>query len=551
MTVDTYKRRRETLRQEFSTYRDHFWDIAQHFRPRRGFHLKGMKVDGKKRHMAIVNGTPLRVSKNAQSGLQAGITSPSRPWKKLGPRSTKANDIPGAKEFYAEVDRQMDFILGKSNFYRATHTAYADFVDFGPGAIQIDEDDEDVIRCQVHPIGSWVGACNARGRVDVFYRDYTPRGSELVEQFGEEKIPKPLMQKIRLNPMKKIDLFNAIEPNPYYVKGQDAIGLASFPYVSVFWVRGHDEKFLDIRGYHEFPVMVFRFAKSEDVDAYGYGPGTDGLGDAKGLQSLERKEYVGLDKMVAPPLQAPLSMKQKGVSQVPNKVNYVDGEQRITSLYDLNLPLQYVQSKEAQCERRLSEAFFEDLFLMITRDVQRQTTAREIDERHEEKLVMLGPVLESLNDELLDPAIDRIIGVMRRANRMPQAPPDLLGEEFKTEYISILAQAQRAIQTIPIEQGINFATAAAGAGFPDILDRIDIDDTVEAYFDRIGYPPEGIRALKDAQAMREQRAADAAQERNLAMAAEGASAASDAVGAAGAAQQIQPNVLQQLLAGQQ
>ena len=48
---------------------------------------------------------------------------------------------------------------------------------------------------------------------------------------------------------------------------------------------------------------------------------------------------------------------------------------------------------------------------------RRQITAREIEERHEEKLLMLGPVLERLNDELLRPLIDRTFNIMVRLSQ--------------------------------------------------------------------------------------------------------------------------------------
>jgi len=52
-------------------------------------------------------------------------------------------------------------------------------------------------------------------------------------------------------------------------------------------------------------------------------------------------------------------------------------------------------------ENRIERSFYVDLFLMLANSDRRQITAREIEERHEEKMLMLGPVLQRLNDELL------------------------------------------------------------------------------------------------------------------------------------------------------
>lgn len=550
-TIDRFVKRRRSLRNTYSSYQEHHAEIMDQFRPRRGLYIRSSDsslnsspVDGRKRHQAIINSTVTRAAKNAQSGLQAGVTSPSRPWKRLGPEDQDLLEIPGAREAFDELDKAMDFVLSNSNFYRSTHTAYGDFVLPGIAALQIDEHERDVIRCQVHPIGSFVAQANADGKIDVFYRDYRVTGHELMQKFGNA-IPRELQSQITEDPYKTRDLHNAIEPNPFYVEGRPAIGLASFPYVSVWWIKGYERDFIKVHGYHEFPVMVFRFATSELGDTYGEGPGTDALGEAKQLQHQENMKLKGLDKMIEPPLQAPSSLRQSGVSLIPGHVTYHDGASKVESIYNLNLPLADLRNDIMECERRISELFFEDLFLMITQGVSRQITAREVEERHEEKLIMLGPVLESIHDELLDPAIDRVLGIMRRRGLWPEFPEELAGVDIKVEYTSILAQAQRAVQTITIEQGANFVGASAQL-MPEVLDRIDSDGMVDEYFERIGFPGRAIRSVREAAKIREQRAAAQAQQSQMDQAAQVAAVGKDA---AVAKEMIQPNILQQVLRG--
>jgi len=530
--VNRFTKRRTTLRNDFSSWKSHFQEIADNFRPRRGFFLgqntgNSNVITGAKKHRAIINSTVMRASKNAQSGLQAGVTSPSRPWKRIGPDDPELNEVEGAAEFHSELDRRMDLVLAKSNFYQATHTAYADFVDFGPAAVQIDEHPEEVIRCAVHPIGSWVAAKNADGHVDVFYRDYKVTGYELVDRFGEDAIEQELLEQIKRNPYARHDLYNAIEPNPFWQDGVPSIGMAAFRYISVWWIGGRQREFVKQHGYHEFPIMVFRFYQSDTSDVYGASPGMDALGDAKQLQHQERTKLEAMDQMVKPALQAPTALKSAGVLTVPGKINYHDSQQKVEPLFQVNLPLQYVLQDIQEIQHRISQAFFEDLFLMITKNVSRQITAREVEERHEEKLIMLGPVLEAISDDFLDPAIDRILAIMRRAKMWPEAPADLLGHEFKVEYTSILAQAQRAVQTIAIEQGYNFVRAVMET-HPEIGDRVDADGMADAYFDRIGFPPEAVRSVTDSDALRQQRAQAQQVQQALTMAGEAASAAKDA-----------------------
>jgi len=46
----------------------------------------------------------------------------------------------------------------------------------------------------------------------------------------------------------------------------------------------------------------------------------------------------------------------------------------------------------AEVQGRVKEAFYANLFLMLAESDRREITAREIDERREEKMLMLGPV---------------------------------------------------------------------------------------------------------------------------------------------------------------
>ncbi len=553
-TVKSFEEQRSELKRQFdSDYRTHCSEIFQFFNPRRGQYLirpEGSSsthgpISGRKMHEKVVNSATLLSAKNAASGLQAGVTTPSRPWKKVGPTRPDMNRVAGVAEYYDEVDRGVDSVFAQSNFYRATQTAYQDYVTVGFAALQIDEHEEDVIRCQVHPIGSWFAAPNGDGKIDVFFRDYNPTGHEMLSKFREDELPTELLNNLKKGRFKRIKLRNAITPNPFYRADVATIGLASFPYVSVWWCNGYEKVFIRTHGYHEFPVQVFRMYQAETGDAYGHGIGFDALPDAKQLMFHEDQSSEAVDKMVTPPFQAPTSLKLGGVSLVRGKVTYHDGPGKIEPLYNVNLPVQYVDAKVLRLEQRISQHFFEDLFLMITQSVNRQVTAREIQERHEEKLIMLGPLLESLNAELLDPAIERVIAIMRRANRLPQAPPALVGEPFKIEYISILAQAQRAVKTIAIEQGVNFVSASANAGWPEGLDKINIDPVVDEYLAHIGFPAKAIRPDDEVEARRAAREQMAQQERAVAMAAEAAPAAA---AAAQASEQIRPNVLETLLA---
>jgi hypothetical protein len=179
---------------------------------------------------------------------------------------------------------------------------------------------------------------------------------------------------------------------------------------------------------------------------------------------------------------------------------------------------------------RISRAFHEDLFLLLAQSDRRQITAREVQEKHEEKLIMLGPVLERLQDELLDPLIDRTFNMALRAGILPPPPQELEGTELQVEYVSILAQAQRAVGLASIDRLLNTAVGFAQAK-PGILDNIDEDAVAREYHDALGVPQRILHDEKTVEQIREQKAQQQRMAQAAAMAETGASAAKDAAAA--------------------
>jgi len=134
----------------------------------------------------------------------------------------------------------------------------------------------------------------------------------------------------------------------------------------------------------------------------------------------------------------------------------------------------------------------------------------EIAERKEEKLLALGPVLENIYTGQLEPVIDRTYEVLENRGLLPPPPPELQGTELKIEYISMLAQAQKAISTGSIERLFSFAGNLAAVN-PSVLDKIDMDEGVDIYGDLLGAPPSILVPDEEVKKIREARAEQARQ----------------------------------------
>ena len=154
---------------------------------------------------------------------------------------------------------------------------------------------------------------------------------------------------------------------------------------------------------------------------------------------------------------------------------------------------------------RIKEAFYTDLFLMLSNIDKSGMTATEVAERHEEKLLMLGPVIERLDNEGLNPLVDNAFDELNRAGALPPPPQELHGQDLQVVYTSVLAQAQRAVATNGIDRFVgNLGQIATFA--PGVLDKFNSDEWADAYSDMLGVAPELIRGGPDVAIIRQQRA---------------------------------------------
>ncbi len=93
---------------------------------------------------------------------------------------------------------------------------------------------------------------------------------------------------------------------------------------------------------------------------------------------------------------------------------------------------QYIELKEQPNQRiALSLPSFKNLFLMLANDQRSNITATEINARYEEKLVMLGPVLQQFNSDGLDPFIDLSFDYHLRRGSFRLLRPKLEGTSLK------------------------------------------------------------------------------------------------------------------------
>lgn len=511
-----YLKRWEALKNERQSWISHWQELSENIQPRRSRFLSTERNKGDKRNGKIINSAPLRAARILAAGMMSGITSPARPWFRLTTPDPELGEASGVKSWLHYVEERLRLAFARSNLYNCLHSVYEDLGCFGTSAMIVEDDLDDGLRGYNLPVGQYALANSARLSVNTLYRELSMTVAQLVEKFGLENCTDRVQQLVQRNQLDQwIEVVHFIEPNTSYTPGR--AGPEGMPFKSC-WMEtaaSDTDGFLREGGYEEFPVLAPRWsANGEDV--YGSSPGMHALGDCKALQFLERRKAQVVDKTVNPPMNAPTSMRNTRASLLPGDVNHVDsvsgGQKFEPAILMPPQALPAISEDVREHERRINESFFADLWLMLANSDGREITAREVAERHEEKMLQLGPVLERLQDELLDPLIDRTFAIELRAGRLPPPPEELHGQDLRVEYISVLAQAQKLIGITAIERLASFAGSLYQVR-PDALDVVDWDKTVANYADALGVKPDLIKSADDVQAIRQERAKQQAAQR--------------------------------------
>jgi len=506
------------LNTERTSWQSHWIELQQFILPRRGRFLETDVNKGGKKNSNIIDNTATLAARTLASGMMAGITSPARPWFRLSTPDPGLKEFAPVKEWLAQVEALLREIFARSNIYGALHTSYAELGTFGTSPIFIQEDFDDVIRAFPFTVGSYYMANDARLKIDTIYRKIPMTVIQIVSKFGINNVTESTRQLYEKKHFQQwITVIHAIEPN--LARDVSKIDNLNMPVRSNYWEEGSsNELYLRKGGFEEMPVVAPRWDVLSN-DVYGRSPGMDALGDVKQLQVQHKQKAKGIAKQIDPPMVGSSSLEGKPSNTLPGGVTYTDVTANgagFTPAYQINFNLQDLKEDIYETQLRIKRAFYEDLFLMLAQSDRRQITAREVEEKHEEKLLMLGPVMERLNDELLDPLIDRTFNIAMRAGILPEIPPELEGIELKVEYISIMAQAQKLVGTTGLERLAGFAGQLAQFD-PGVLDKIDSDQLVDEYAEMLGTPPGVVNSDEEVEAIRQARQQQEKRQSQLAM----------------------------------
>lgn len=502
------------------------------------------------------------------AGMLGGMTSPARPWFRLTTRSPKLDESTSVKRWLAEVQREMQMVFAKSNAYQALNNAYLELACYGTACLIALPSSNRVIHLHELTCGEYWIEEDAEHRVDTVYRKITMTARQMVDTFGENAVSEAV-RKLASDPrscFERRTVIQAIEPRPDYDRSKKSRNKYDMPYRSVYFEETQgtygnsvteddmsvpdQDRVLREEGFKTFPCLVPRWTISKR-SPYGRSPAMKALGVVMALQQETAIKDQATDYAVNPPLLVPEEYESKPLDFGPGGVSYcnLSQAQQVKTAWDVNLDINAVKVDIEDKRQCINNYFYKDLFLMLAQTARYGRTAYEVEKLDKEKMLIMGPVLERLHLELLDPLISTTLQCMRRFNLIPEIPDelksygdDILGEGqysdteadddgkaddyLNIEYVSILAQAQRAAG---VDAMSNYVQSIAGASqiWPDAVDMLNVDKWARELADQLGVDPELVPSQEEVDAAREVRAQRQQQAQQLEQAQQLAKAAKD------------------------
>lgn len=457
----------------------------------------------------VLDGTGLKAVRVAASGMRGGTVSPTRPWFDLALQDLELSKHTPVREWLDIVRTRMMDVLHLSNFYDVTYDVYKDLIVFGTHFVFENPDPTLGVWFRPLPVGSYVLDVNEKGMVDTVGRVFEHSALNIVRQFGypncsqsvKRAYDKPSTQ------LKKFKVVHMVLPNDLadHTKRTNHFNKWSSYYFELESPGDDEYFFLHRSGYDMFPGFGPRW----DIDgdgAYGCGPAMDSLGDGKMLQSVRATYLKQEHKKADPPMVVPEGVTH--YNKLPGGVTPVNTQNQTNPIYpaeQTNPDTRGILEITQDVRHQIREGLYNDLFRMLSSaPYNSKMTATEVAERHEEKLLQLGPVLERLHSEFFHPLIDRTFDIMLKQDLLPPPPEEIQGMDLKVDFVSLLAKAQKLVNTNAVDQFMGFLGANAPM-LPELLDIVDPDKVGDGYADYVGIETKMLRSQEDRDQIRETR----------------------------------------------
>jgi len=476
----------------------HYQELSDYMLPRKSDIVK-KRSKGEKRTELIYDGTALQAVDLLSASLHGMLTSGASPWFHLDVKDTDLNRDDEVREWLQDSSMRMMRAFNQSNFETEIHEIYVDLSVFGTGCVFTELSDDKRLRFSTRHISEFYVEEDQFGMVDTVFRKYSTTASTAIKRFGIENVGDFIKKTFEKKPDEHVDIMHVVTPNDE--RDITKLDNTNMPFSSVY-VCMQSKMVLSQGGFEEMPYAVPRFLKSTG-EVMGRSPAMIALPDVKMLNLMSKTIIQAAQKTIDPPLLVPDDGFLLPVRTQPGGLNfYRSGTRDTITPLNSGSNIQVGLAMEEQRRSAIRSAFYVDQLLTGGNP---NMTATEVVQRQEERMRVIGPVLGRLMNEMLRPLIDRVFGLMLRADMLAPAPAILQGRDIDIEYVSPLARAQKS-------SSLNNTMKALEILLPlsqtlPVADHLDPDGLVRHITDSLGVPKTTLKSQREVDESRQQQAA--------------------------------------------
>lgn len=518
------------MRKGFENIRHDWIDLLYWSNPYKVEFLLTKNATGMRNNNHIIDPYHLLSKRAFVSGFMEGNTSSTRQWGQFETGDDDLNKYAPVKEFQQTLARKVFKKMNTTNLYKILPLTYEDMATVNTAAIYIDELPNDKIHHTPLDPGTYYLENDFKGDAIALVREFQLSVRQLVHTYGKKEDGKwdwSIFSKDvktayeNSDYQRKINVVEWCGPNEFFDTNEIPVG-KNRPWVCLTYEVGgynysesgvqyqtdskDDNRFLRVQHRTSKPFIAPKNASANNF-AYGQtGPMLDALGIVKSLNKKAVAKDILLDFATNQPMQGPASLMKSYRSLNPGDyVPLTATEMSMGGLKAVRENGQGYQLLDSDVEvlhRIVGKLFYEDYLLFMANNPKTRT-AREVDVIEQEKQLIAGPLLQSMDHSLNVPLLEYYADYIIRTDPSLEVPDELRGRSLQVKVTSVFAQVQRAADLPQVDR---FVQAMAGLAQinPKILDKIDFDKYADIYDDRL-YLPVGLN--------RDQTAVDAERER--------------------------------------
>lgn len=425
-------------------------------------------------NMKIYDNHAGQMVNNAADSLLGNTMNRGNLWFKLHSPDPDLDRMRAFRLHIEQVEYVLYSLLRNSNVYEVGNDAVLDAMTIGHTCVyrEVDYDNKRIMYSARHPKeiyfseGRW-------GRVDTVVRRFWMEAREVVKEYKKDGyLTEKFLKEADDKPYEMISLIHLCRPRED--RDLSKIDAKNKAFESTTIIEDHGCVVRE-SGYDRFPYPAVWRWRVNTGEIYSRSPSWDALPDIIRLQEISKSMMKFVQLSVEPPLMYPLEMKGKIDLRPRGMTPYTDPNRGIKRTHDLQnaypLGLDIIQNLKEQ----ISQAYYADVFQMLSLTMDRDKTATEVQELSAERSALLTAVTERFNAEYSGPIIADVYDIAYENGWLPEVPPELARYDLRVqiEFLGPLAQNQRRFF---LNTGFNTAITHAmtlGQLFPESLDVFD------------------------------------------------------------------------------